>query len=216
MKKQFLLLLTCILATLNLAAQTVLGTIFNQNGTQRKYYLQQIAALAVYAKDIKSGYKIVSGGLATIHDAKNGEFNLHRQYFSSLSSVNTGIKSSGKVQAITNYQQDIEQCLGHMLSVSRRSSVLSGEDKAYLQSVADHMRASCISDLDDLSMLITDDRVQMKDDERIRRIDRIYSDMQDKDVFSRRFASQAIQLSNQKAAHHKELAGLKQLYNLKN
>lgn len=216
MQKTVLLLVCFGLFSLQLTAQTLLGSVFNQKGTQRQYYLQQIAALMVYAKDLKSGYKIVSGGLNTIHDAKDGEFSLHRQYFNSLSTVNTKIKHSSKVQAIAALQQDIERALDHMLSVSRHSSLLSGGDKAYLQSVADHMRSSYLADLDDLAMVVTDGRVQMTDDERIRRIDRIYSDMQDKDMFSRRFSGQVIRLCNRKAADQNDLGTLRQLYNLKN
>ena len=50
---------------------------FNQKATQRKYLIQQIAALEVYTGYVSDGYSIAKKGLNIIHDIKNGDFNLH-------------------------------------------------------------------------------------------------------------------------------------------
>ena len=65
------------------SAQTVNEWV-NQKSTQKKYLLQQIAALQVYINYAKKGYNIVSGGINTIRDIKKGDLNLHNTFFSSL------------------------------------------------------------------------------------------------------------------------------------
>ena len=49
--------------------------------TQKKYLLQQIAALKVYISYAKKGYNIVSSGINTIRDIKKGELNLHNNFY---------------------------------------------------------------------------------------------------------------------------------------
>src|SRR5260221_4860823 len=80
---------------------------FRQKKTQKKYLLQQIAALQVYIDYAKKGYDIASKGLNTIRDIKNGDFNLHRDFFGSLKQVNPKIKKYAKVADIIAYQVSI-------------------------------------------------------------------------------------------------------------
>ena len=64
---------------------------FNQKATQRKYLIQQIAALQVYIGYVSKGYSIAKNGLNTIRDIKRGDFNLHNSYLTSLVTVNPKI-----------------------------------------------------------------------------------------------------------------------------
>jgi len=45
---------------------------FRQKKTQKKYLVQQIAALKVYLKYLKQGYRIVDKGLSLVGDIKDG------------------------------------------------------------------------------------------------------------------------------------------------
>lgn len=64
------------------------GEFFSQKKTQKKYLLEQLVALKMYAGYLKKGYDIVGSGIGTVWDIKNGEFSLHSTFFSSLKSVN--------------------------------------------------------------------------------------------------------------------------------
>ena len=208
-------LLMALLAAHICKGQSLMGTVFNQGGTQMDYYLQQIAALGVYTKDLKSGYKTVSNGLNTIHDAKNGEFNLHQAYFNSLSNVNPAIKSDPKVSGILTYQTEITTCFNNMFTAVNGSKQLTADEVNYLKTVYNNLLTRCNNDLDELSIVITNGKVQMKDDERIKRIDKLYTDMQDKYQFARNFSNQAIVLTVQRAHQQNDMQTLQQLYQLK-
>lgn len=196
-------------------AQTVAGSIFNQSGTQMDYYLQQIAALGVYSKDLTSGYKTVKNGLGNIHDAKNGEFNLHQAYFNSLSSVNPAIRNDPKVNGILNYQNDIDKEFNNVFRQLAGSKQVTADESTYIKSVYNNLLAGCNKDLDELSLVITNGKVQMTDDERIKRIDKLYADMQDKSRFAQSFTNKAIVLTIQKAHEQNNAQVLQQLYQLK-
>lgn len=59
--------------------------------TQIRYYLEQVAALKAYNDLVVKGYNVVKDGLALVHDIRNGEFNLHRNYFNAIREVNAAL-----------------------------------------------------------------------------------------------------------------------------
>ncbi|ULT42931.1 conjugal transfer protein TraI [Niabella defluvii] len=77
MKKILLFLLLVVSAGSNLQAQTF-AEWFQQKKTQKKYLLQQIAALQVYIGYAKKGYNIAKDGLNTIGGFTRGELTCTR------------------------------------------------------------------------------------------------------------------------------------------
>jgi hypothetical protein len=106
MKKILLLATAGLFAFLSSNAQTA-DEWFNQKSTQKKYLLQQIAALKVYLGYAKKGYTIVTSGVNTIRNIKNGDLNLHRDFFNRLKNVNPSIRKYAKVADIIAYQVKI-------------------------------------------------------------------------------------------------------------
>ena len=92
-------------ATVHVHAQGI----FNQNNTQRKYLMEQIAMLQTYLGYIKQGNNIVRDGTKLIGGSKEGELDLHKGYFSSLRAVNTKFRDNEKVRAILAMQSAMEQ-----------------------------------------------------------------------------------------------------------
>ena len=75
-----------------------------QKATQKKYLLQQIAALQVYLGYAKNGYSIVTSGVNTIRNIKNNDLSLHRNFFNLLKNVNPSISRYAKIVDIMAYQ----------------------------------------------------------------------------------------------------------------
>src|SRR5690349_4506528 len=80
---------------------------FHQKKTQIKYWMEQIAAYQVYAGYLQKGYNVARKGLNTISSLKNGEFNLHQAFFSSLSKINPAIQHYSRIADIITLQADI-------------------------------------------------------------------------------------------------------------
>jgi hypothetical protein len=182
MKKIILLLVIAALLFSELNAQT-LNELFRQKASQRKYLLQQIAALQVYIGYAKKGYNIVSGGINTIRDIKKGELNLHNTFFNSLKSINPKISRYAKVVDIITYHIRIIKLAKQTLQSIREANQFTAEEVEYCKKVFDTLLDDCVESIDELLAVITPDKLTMKDNERLTRIDKLYLDMQDKFTF---------------------------------
>ena len=188
----FLLLFVSVVT--GLKAQTF-SEWFRQNKTQKNYLTQQIAALRVYIEEGQKGYDIAREGLTRIGDFINGEFNLHTECFRLLKSVNPEILRCGKVPEIMSTQVRIIQNCNQTIRQLNSSDVLSGDERSYINRVFSRLVDDCGNILDELILITTNGQLKMKDGERLKRIDRLRGEMQDKLTFSQSFSNDAILLA---------------------
>jgi hypothetical protein len=212
--KKILIISIVILCAENLSAQTW-AEWFRQKATQRKYLLQQIAALQVYSGYLSKGYSIAKNGLNTIKGIKNGDLLQHTNYFTSLVTVNPQIKKYKRVAEIIAMQIAIAKQSGNALKNFKNNHHFTTTEINYLQSVFNKLLSECAKNLDELFSLITNGNLQMKDDERIKAINKIYIDMQDKQQFARAFSNSAAGLSIQRSNEANDIIISKKLNGLK-
>lgn len=182
--------------------------IFRQKKTQQKYLLEQIAALKVYSGYLKKGYEIVHHGLDTIEDFTGGEFSLHKGFISSLKAVNPLIRNNSKVAEIIAFQVAINK----RFNIIDDHPMLSLNNLLYIRKVKEELLKACADDMEELLLVITANKLEMTDDERIRRLDKVYLEMQDKSAFSQYFANQVSLLIKQKNKEYQSINHLKELY----
>lgn len=202
--KKLLIVSIIILFAEILPAQTSAEWL-SQKKTQKKYLVQQIAALHVYAGYLSKGYTIVKGGLHTIQNIKHGDLNLHVDHFTSLTAVNPKIKSYAKVADIISMEISIAKQAGSAIKRFNSSRQFNSEEIGYLKNVCNNILTACVNNLDDLCNLVTGGDLQMKDDERIQAIDKIYADMQDIQMFTSSFCNNAGGLSIQRMNEENEI-----------
>ena len=187
---------------------------FNQKKTQIKYLLQQIAANEVYIEYLQKGYKIAESGLNTINDIKHGDFNLHNDFFNSLKNVNPKIKGLAKVADIISFQVQIIKEARSAVQHIQASDQFTSAEITYLQDVFNHLLDECIKKINALIDVSTSGNTQMTDDERMKRIDAIYTDMQDKLSFSKSFSFDAAMLAMQRSQEQTDVLVSKKLNGL--
>ena len=215
MKKILLFLLLFVSAAGSLQAQTF-AEWFKQKKTQKKYLIQQIAALQVYIGYAQKGYQIAKEGLTTIGSFTRGEFNLHGDYFNSLKTVNPQIRKYAKVADIIALQVKIVQNYNSTYREINSSNVFSNDELNYIRSVFTNLLDDCEKTLDELIAVTTDGKLEMKDDERIATIDKLYLDMQDKFMFSRSFGNYAALLAASRIKEQTDIQTSHALQGLKN
>ena len=110
---------------------------FRQKKTQKKYLLQQIAALQVYADYASKGYGIARDGLGIIGNIRKGDFSMHSNYFSSLIKVNPQVRGSiRRSQALSLCSWVLSSQAKHALSqFNRTTNNLPPAEVAYLRNV---------------------------------------------------------------------------------
>ncbi|TCD03170.1 hypothetical protein [Pedobacter psychroterrae] len=169
------------------------GEIFRQKKTQKEYLLKQIAALQVYIGYAKKGYDIVGDGVHLVKDVTSGEFSLHKSFFASLSLVNPSIKGSVAVSEILDRGLSVIWVLK-----SWKPSGLNANDWGYVSLVKANLLAECATELEELLMVITSGRLEMKDDERLGRLERLRLSMEDKYGFALSFSGDLDRLFKQR------------------
>lgn len=171
---KWIALIVVNLLSLSVSAQTY-GELFKQKKTQKKYLLEQIAALQAYKKYLGKGYGIVKEGSGLIGSITGGAFDLHQRYFQSLKSVNPALLKNGKVDAILRMQKEMDQMrIVYWKRVGLGDLFTSGERIA-IKGLFDGMERDCNGLLGELELVLSDGKVEMGDDERIRRIDGLYN-----------------------------------------
>jgi hypothetical protein len=186
-----------------------------QKKTKVKYGLEQIAALRVYAQSARKGYTMVKDGLTVIGDLKNGEFHLHQNYFHSLKSVNPKIKAYWKVAGIIAMQMSMAKQYQQALHQLTEGKQLHKEELDYYKRVGKNVLEQGVDNLGVLLQLVNDSQFKLTDDERLKRIDDLYEEMQDQATFLASFTNEVKTLSIQQLQAEKEVWLSKQLYDLK-
>ena len=188
---------------------------FEQKNTQKKYLLQQIAANQVYLDYLNKGYKIAKNGLGSIGSLAQKEFTLHGDYFNTLKNVNPEIKNYAKVIEIVDLQVGIVQNYNKTIKQIKRSDSFSSAELSYVHRVFKRLLDACETTLDELITTITNGKLEMKDDERMSRIDKLHLDMQDKFTFSQSFSKEAKLMAVSRLQENKEIKISRALHNLK-
>lgn len=183
----FLLLAFC----LPLKAQTW-SEWFRQKQTQKKYLLEQVMALRMYAGQLQKGYEVARSGLGMVRDLGNGELNLHSAFISGLKKVNPSIRNSAKVAEIL----ELQLCIGRAFNGLDELAFLSVSNRLYVASVRAGLWKECLVDLEELLLVITSGKLEMTDSERLAGLDRVYLSMREKSAFAQHFCTQVMALAS--------------------
>lgn len=189
---------------------------FKQKETQKKYLIQQIAALQVYSGYVQKGYSIAQKGLTTISNIKKGDFSLHRDFFGSLKSINPKISNYAKAADIIALQLEIVQVYKATYKQVQASHLFNAGEVDYTFRVFTNLLSDCADNIDELISVITDGKLEMKDDERLSRIDALYSSMQDKYTFAQRFGEEAKLLAVQRLKEKNDVQTIRTVSGIKN
>ncbi len=213
MMKKIILIITALFLAHTMQAQTF-AEWFQQSKTQKKYLLEQIAALQAYATVLKKGYNVAQEGLTTIGDIKNGDFGLHSSYFNSLKAVNPEVRKYPRVTDILSIQQNIQSITGQSKSKAKLSNLLTSNEKDYISGVYGRLNTDCLETLSELEAVTTPGKLEMKDDERIRRIDRLYAQSQSQYGFAKSFSNDLLLLLARKDKQGTDLQNVRILYGI--
>ncbi|MEO7983793.1 MAG: hypothetical protein ABI688_06910 [Bacteroidota bacterium] len=203
MKKQFLIL-SLFFFSLGAGAQSF-AEWFQQGATQKKYLVQQIAALQLYIGYVQEGYTIAKKGLGAINDIKHAELSLHTEYFNSLKTVNPTVRNYAKVGEVIAMQLRIVQLYKKALKQIKNCGDFNEKEILYMKGVFDRLIDDCTKTLDELIAVTTNGRIEMSDDERLTRVESLYRDMQSKYTFVQGFSNEAKMLASSRSSDQDDI-----------
>jgi len=92
----------------------------------------------------------------------------------------------------------------------------NGNEISYINGVFGRLMDDCTEVIDELITVTTNGNLEMKDDERLKRIDVLYSDMQDKYTFVQSFSNEAKLLGASRIKEQNDIQSSRALNGIKN
>ena len=183
---------------------------FRQGSTQKKYLLQQIAALEVYSKFLKQGYQIAHGGLGNISGYLNMESVLHGTYYTRMEVASASVKYNYQVKEILDWQKDILNVFSGVRSIPG----LSDDEIQYLLNVKAAVLKDCDQQMNLLNYVVSDGKVKMSDAERLALLSNIHKEMLNNYRFAAGFTAQAKIYGQQRLKEKQESQTGQKIYGL--
>lgn len=204
----------CILLLLLLATTTNKVQAQEQEIQQLLLNIGKLAQFKQILKDLKKGYEIIYKGYTTIKGISEGNFKLHQVFLDGLWQVSPAVKKYKRVKDIINYQLLLVKEYKLAYNRFRKDDNFTPEEINYLGSVYEQLFKQSLTHLDELTVVVTANKLRMSDEERLGAIDQIYSHMQDKLLFLREFNNSTTLLAIQRAHQRNNNQTLENLYGI--
>lgn len=177
--------------------------------------IEKLSQFKKILSDMKKGYELLSGGYKTVKDMTEGNFSLHKTFLDALMQVSPAVKNYKKVGEIVEYQISIVKESRNGMNRFIKNGNFSGQEINYFEKVYGNLLNQSLRNLDELTMVITADKLRMSDDERLKAVDDIYEQMQDKLLFLRNFNTTSNVLALQRAREKNDVSVSKSFQELK-
>ncbi|MGA9638975.1 TerB family tellurite resistance protein [Flavobacterium sp.] len=174
--------------------------------------IEKLAQFKQILQDMKKGYVILNEGYNTVKELSQGNFSLHKTFIDALMQVSPTVKKYKRVRDIINDQLQLVKEYKLSSKRFRNNTLFNEKEVQYVGKVYDNLLQQSLRDLDELTMVITANKLRMSDDERLESIDRIYFDMKDKLMFLRDFNASTSILELQRSKELNDVNALKSIY----
>ncbi|MCC9020438.1 TerB family tellurite resistance protein [Flavobacterium lipolyticum] len=178
--------------------------------------IEKLSQFKKILSNMKKGYELLSGGYKTVKDMSEGNFTLHKTFLDALMQVSPAVKNYKRVGEIVNFQILLVKESRNGLNRFARNGSFSPQEIGYFEKVYGNLLSQSLRNLDELTMIVTADKLRMSDDERLQAADMIYLQMQDKLLFLRNFNASSNILALQRAKEKNDVYASKELQELKN
>ncbi|MBD1362956.1 TerB family tellurite resistance protein [Mucilaginibacter sp. ZT4R22] len=176
--------------------------------------IEKLTQFKAILSDMKKGYQIYQQGYGTISNLSKGNFDLHNVYLTGLMGVNPAVRNNPRVSEIVSQQNDIINEYKRSAGMFRQSGSFSLKELNYFDNVYNQLVRQSNANIDDLASVTSAGQLRMSDDDRLRAIDRIYTNSSDQLQFLRFFNRQAVMLSLQRSKDLNDMQALKRLYGI--
>lgn len=178
--------------------------------------VEKLAQFKSILKQMKTGYQVLNGGYNTVKDISQGNFSLHKSFLDGLMEVSPTVKKYRKVSLIIEGQITMVKEYKGALRRFKSDGIFNLSELDYIERIYSNLFQQSLRNLDELAGVITAGKMRMSDDERLKAIDLIYADMEDKIEFLRHFNEETSILGLQRAKAKKDIRSSKDFNGIKN
>lgn len=178
--------------------------------------IEKLTQMKSILSDMKTGYQIYQQGYGAISSLSKGNFDLHNIYITGLMAVSPGVRNYGRIAEIISMQASLISEYKRHYKFFQQSGSFSVSELSYMGNVYDRLVSESLDNLEELTNVITANKLRMSDAERIRAIDRLYGTCSNKLQVLRYINNQGVSLSLQRGKDAADTRTLKQLYGINN
>lgn len=177
--------------------------------------VEKLAQFKSILKQMKQGYDVLSSGYRTVRDLSQGNFTLHRTFLDGLLRVSPAVRRYRKIGGIINMQvRVVEECKAGYKGF-RVSQLFNPQELQYISGVHDRILRLSLGNLNELLLVLSEQALEMSDDERLSRIDAIYRQMEEKLHFLSHFNTEASILHLQRKKEMTNSHSMKKIQGIK-
>ena len=178
--------------------------------------IEKLTQMKGILSDMKTGYQIYQQGYGTISNLSKGNFDMHNVFITGLMSVSPAVRNYGRIAEILANEASLISEYKRESSLFQQSGTFSFSELSYMSDVYTRLVSETLDNIEELTNIISANKLRMSDAERIKAIDRIYGTSSDKLQFLRSFNNQGVLLSIQRSKDAAGTQTLKQLYGINN
>lgn len=175
---------------------------------------QKLSGLKSILNQMYQGYEVVSKGYNSVKDVSKGSFTLHQAFLDGLMVVSPTVRKYPRVQDIINDQLSLVSEYKSASATFRQDSHITPDEIGYIMDVYNNLVTQSLSNLNELTMVMGDNKLRMSDDERLRAIDRIYTTGHEQLTFLRQFNNHTQSVANQRSINAGDAQTLQKLYGI--
>ncbi len=182
--------------------------------TQLLLNYQKLKQLEEILDNMYKGYQVLSQGYNSIKGIAEGNYKLHQVFLDGLFAVNPAVRDYRRIPIIIDYQAKLMKEYRRAYRRFTDDPNLTADELRYLERVYTYLVNQSVKNLEELTMVVTASRLRMSDDERLRAIDRIFLDMENKLSFLRYFNNSTQLLVLQRAKENSEVMTIEKLHEI--
>ena len=175
---------------------------------------EKLASLKSILQDMYKAYTIVHTGYNDIKEISEGTFNLHKAFLDALMTVSPVVQNYGRVVDIINAEYSIVSEYKAAYNKFSADGHFTIQELDYMGSVYTNLFNQSLTCLGELTMVITANQLRMSDAERLKAIDRVYTDITGQLGLLRTFNNNTSVQAIQRAREANDVSTLKSIYGI--
>lgn len=177
--------------------------------------VEKLAQLKTMLSSMKKGYDILNKGYRTISDLSKGNFNLHKTFLDGLLEVSPAVRKYKKIAEIIEIQLRLVKEYKAAFAEFKGCKRFTSSEIDYMGKVYGNLFNESLKTLEELMMVITAGKLRMSDDERLKAIDKIHSEVFEQYSFLNEFNNSTALLSVQRDNEQREIDLMRKIHGIK-
>lgn len=134
---------------------------------------EQLAVMRSTLQELVQGYEQLKNGFTHIRDIVKDNFRLHKTFLDALWVLSPAVRGDPRITGIINTTSRIMAAYRSGGAMVAGSPVFTAQELDYMQGVLSALLSRCNQQLEELTMVTTDDELRMSDEQRIAVLGRI-------------------------------------------